>query len=71
MLNDGFPPCALPVLELVAPKLRSGAVVLADNVGQFKADHAEYLEYVRNPANGFCSGLLQMNEGTELSVRVG
>ena len=34
------------------------------------SDHAEYLEYVRDPANGFCSGLLEMNEGTELSVRV-
>jgi predicted O-methyltransferase YrrM len=70
MLNDGFPPYALPVLELVSPQLRTGAVVVADNVGAFKADHAEYLEYVRNPSNGFCSGLLQMNEGTELSVRV-
>jgi hypothetical protein len=45
-------------------------VVVADNVGAFKADHAEYLEYVRDPANGFCSGLLKMNEGTELSVRI-
>jgi predicted O-methyltransferase YrrM len=70
LLNDGFPPYALPVLALVAPRLRPGAVVLADNVGAFKADHANYVEYVRNPANGFCSGLLQMNEGTELSVRV-
>jgi predicted O-methyltransferase YrrM len=70
MLNDGFPPYALPVLELVSPHLRPGAVVVADNVGAFKADHAEYLEYVRDPANGFCSGLLEMNEGTELSVRV-
>jgi predicted O-methyltransferase YrrM len=71
MLNDGFPPYALPVLELVAPRLRPGAVVVADNVGTFKADHVEYLEYVRNPTNGFCSGLLPMNEGTELSVRIG
>lgn len=70
MLNDGFPQYALPVLELVAPQLRPGAVVVADNVGAFKADHAEYLEYVRNPANGFCSGLLKLNEGTELSVRI-
>jgi predicted O-methyltransferase YrrM len=70
MLNDGFPPYALPVLQLVSPHLRPGAVVVADNVGAFKADHAEYLEYVRNPASGFCSGLLKMNEGTELSVRV-
>jgi len=70
MLNDGFPPYALPILELVAPRLRPGAVVVTDNVGAFKADHAEYLEHVRDPTNGFCSGLFPMNEGTELSVRV-
>jgi predicted O-methyltransferase YrrM len=70
MLNDGFPPYALPVLELVAPRLRPGAVVVTDNVGAFRGDHAAYLEYVRNPANGFCSTLLAMNEGTEFSVRV-
>jgi predicted O-methyltransferase YrrM len=70
MLNDGFPPYALPVLELVSPQLRPGAVVVADNVGAFKADHAEYLAHVRDPAHGFCSGLLGMNEGTELSVRL-
>jgi predicted O-methyltransferase YrrM len=70
MLNDGFPPYALPILELVSPQLRLGAVVVADNVGAFKADHAEYLEYVRNPTNGFCSGFLKMNEGSEFSVRV-
>ena len=40
MLNDGFPPYALPVLKLVAPHLRRGAAVVADNVGAFKADHA-------------------------------
>jgi predicted O-methyltransferase YrrM len=70
MLNDGFPPYALPVLELVSPHLRHRAVVVADNVGAFKADHAAYLAYVRDTANGFCSGLLKMNEGTELSVRL-
>lgn len=31
LLNDGFPPYALPVLKLLAPRLRAGAVVVADN----------------------------------------
>ena len=38
--------------------------MVTDNVGAFKADHAEYLEHVRDPTNGFCSGLFPMNEGT-------
>lgn len=71
LLNDGFPPAALPVLQLVAPRLRTGALVVADNVGAFPADHVAYLAWVRDPKNGFRSALLAMNEGTELSVRVG
>ena len=70
MLNDGFPPGALPVLQLIKPKLRRGAIVMADNVGAFPADHRDYLAWTRNPANGFISCGLDLNEGSELSVRV-
>jgi len=69
-LNDGFPRAALPVLRLVAPHLRPGAVVVTDNVGLFPADLADYVAWLRDPANGFRSAELQLNEGTELSVRV-
>jgi hypothetical protein len=44
--------------------------VLADNVGMFRSDHAEYLAFVRDPANGFVSGVLALAEDAELSVRV-
>jgi predicted O-methyltransferase YrrM len=71
MLNDGFPRFQLPVLQLVAPKLTPGGVVIADNVGAFWADHGDYLAWVRDLANGFASTLLPLNEGTKLSVRVG
>lgn len=70
MLNDGFPPGALPVLQLIKPKLRRGAIVMADNVGAFPADHSDYLAWMRNPGNGFISCGLDLNEGSELSVRV-
>lgn len=70
MLNDGFPPGAVPVLRLVQPWLRCGAIVLADNVGAFPADHQEYLVYVRDPLNGFGSCALDLSEGSEMSMRV-
>jgi predicted O-methyltransferase YrrM len=70
LLNDGFPPFMLPVLKLVAPRMRRGAVVISDNVGAFWADHDEYLAWLRDPLHGFQSSLLALNEGTELSVRV-
>ncbi|MBX9627647.1 MAG: class I SAM-dependent methyltransferase [Gemmataceae bacterium] len=70
LLNDGFPPAALDVLKLVAPRLRPGAVVVTDNVGVFKADYAGYTAWVRDPANGFRSGPIGLKNGTEYSVRV-
>lgn len=70
-LNDGFPRAALEVLQRVAPHLREGAVVVTDNVGLFPADYAAYVAWLREPANGFRSAPLKMNEGTELSVRTG
>jgi len=68
MLSDGFPQYALPVLRLVAPKMRRGAIVLNHNASAMKGDHAEYLVFVRNPANGFVSSDITLSG--ELSVRV-
>ncbi|MCD2197903.1 class I SAM-dependent methyltransferase [Actinomycetospora endophytica] len=71
MLNDGFPDAALDVLRLVAPHLRPGAVVITDNVGVMRGDYADYVAWVRHPANGFVSVRLPYKGGTEVSVRVG
>ena len=69
-LCDGFPPGMLPVLRLVAPRIRPGGVVVSDNVGAFWADHTDFLAWLRDPANGFQSAMLALNEGTELSVKL-
>ncbi len=50
--------------------MRAGAVVVSDNAALFPADHRDYVEWVRNPANGFLSTRLALDEGTEFSVRV-
>src|SRR5262249_24626735 len=47
LLIDGAFSLFLPVLKLVEPWLKPGAVVLGEN-----AFEPEYLDYVRNPANG-------------------
>ena len=70
LLVDGFPKLARPVIELVAPQLRKGAIVVCDNVGHFPKALADYLDFVRRPANGFASTLLPMRGGTELSVKL-
>jgi predicted O-methyltransferase YrrM len=69
LLSDGFPPAALEVLKLVAPRMRAGSVVITDNIALFRADYAEYLAYLRDPSNGFTSGRLALKESMEMSVR--
>jgi len=67
--NDGFPRFALPVLQLLAPKMEPGAVTLCGNAALFPADHAEYVAWVRQPENGFVSAPLPMKVGGEFSIR--
>jgi len=67
---DGFAPLYLSVLELVAPQLSPGAVVVADNLFTFRRQLAEYVAYMRDPSNGFLSIPLFLKDGTELSVRL-
>lgn len=69
MLNDGFPLRALDVLKIVAPAMRTGAVVVTDNVGAFRGDYRDYVAYVHDPRNGFASMSLPFRSGTEYSVR--
>jgi predicted O-methyltransferase YrrM len=68
LLSDGFPQYALPVLQLVAPRMRRGAIVLNHNALAMKGDHAGYVAYVRDPANGFVSSEITL--AGELSVRI-
>ncbi len=67
LLNDGAFALYLPVLKLVEPWLRPGAIVLGEN-----AFEPGYLDYVRDPANGYLSQPLPLDEGrgNEFTVRV-
>jgi len=71
MLNDIHPPVALRILKTLAPCLRPGAVTLCGNAALFPADYEEYVRWVRDPENGFCSLQLPMRLAGEISVRTG
>lgn len=68
-LIDSWIPLALPALELLAPRLRNGAIVMCDNVKQFAKEYRDYTDFVRDPTNGFRSMLWPGQGGIELSVR--
>jgi len=67
LLIDGAFSLYLPVLKLVEPWFRTGAVILGEN-----AFAPEYLDYVRNPANLYLSQSLPLDEGrgNEFTVRI-
>jgi predicted O-methyltransferase YrrM len=67
---DGWKELYLDVLKLVSASLLPGAVALADDVNLFPDHVAAYLEYMRDPAHGFVSVMLPMDDGLEYSVRV-
>ena len=67
LLIDGAFALYLPVLRLIEPRLEAGAVILGEN-----AFAPEYLAYVRDPANGYLSQSLPLDEGrgNEFTVRI-
>ena len=69
MLIDIWTPMARPALELVAPCLRDGAVVIADNTAQFPDAYRDYFEFINDPANRFRTMTLPFEGGLEFTVR--
>ena len=50
---DGWKELYVPILELLEPRLSPGTLVVADNTSM--AELVPYLDYVRDPANGYVS----------------
>jgi predicted O-methyltransferase YrrM len=68
MLVDIWTPMARPALEMVAPRLRRGAVVICDNTEQFRDAYREYFEFVEDPANQLRTMTLPFQGGLEFTV---
>ena len=60
---------ARTALEMIAPHLRPGAMVVCDNTRESRADYADYFAFIDDPANGFRTMTLPFSGGLELSVR--
>ena len=70
MLLDIWTPMAAPALERVLPALRRGAVLIADNTEQFRAQYADFFALVNDPKNGFRTLTLPYEGGLELTVKI-
>jgi predicted O-methyltransferase YrrM len=69
VLMDIWTEMARPAIELIAPHLRAGAVVCADNTGGFRAPYAAYFAFIEDPANGLSTMTLPFEGGFEMTVK--
>lgn len=70
VLMDIWTPMARPALERLAPRLRPGALVVADNTAQFREGYADYFAFVLDPRNGLRTLTLPYPGGFELTVKL-
>jgi predicted O-methyltransferase YrrM len=71
VLLDGWKDLYLPIIQMLKPKLRRGALVLGDNIFTFKKGLRPFVEWMQAEANGFRSSTLHISDGFELSLYVG
>jgi predicted O-methyltransferase YrrM len=69
VLLDGWKELYLPIIQLLAPQIRPGGLVLADNLFTFWNALADFRTWIHDPANGFRSLAIAIGDGMECSVR--
>jgi predicted O-methyltransferase YrrM len=71
LLLDIWTPVARATMELVAPRMRPGAVAIVDNTRKRRVEYSDYFAYVNDPTNGFATVTLPFEGGLELSIKLG
>ncbi|HEY2709521.1 MAG TPA: class I SAM-dependent methyltransferase [Caulobacteraceae bacterium] len=66
LLLDGWPALGIEVLRIVEPQLSDGAIVMVDNVAQFRADLRSVLERLSRAP--YRSAMLPFRSGTLVGV---
>lgn len=70
VLLDGWPDLVFEVFKLLEPKLKTGAVIMVDDVEGFAPAMQDYLDYVRSPDNGYISSVVKPDKGMEFTIKV-
>jgi predicted O-methyltransferase YrrM len=69
VLLDGWKDLCLPVLRSLESRLSAGALIVADDINL--PSMRSYLEYVRNPANGYLTVAFTVDDGMEIGCWTG
>ena len=70
MLLDIWTPLVRPAVELIAPHLRTGSVIVCDNTAQFRDSYRDYFDFVDDRKNGLSTMTLPFEGGLEFTVRI-
>jgi predicted O-methyltransferase YrrM len=70
VLMDIWTEMARPAMELVAPCLRPGGVVVADNTESFRESYRFFFDYVADPKNRLSTMTLPFDGGLEMVVKL-
>ena len=68
LFMDGWKDLYLPLLQMLKPKLKRGALVISDNIHTFKKTLKPYETYLSSGENGFESVTLPLPSGVSVSV---
>jgi predicted O-methyltransferase YrrM len=70
VLLDIWTEAVMPAVRNIAPHLRQGAVIIADNSDQSRRGYAAYFDYIADPANRLVTMTLPFEGGLEMTVRI-
>lgn len=70
VLMDIWPEMIGPALARVAPHLRAGAVVVADNTTLFRKGYRPFFDFVADPKNGLRTLTLPFDGGLDFCVKL-
>ncbi|KAI0008950.1 O-methyltransferase [Xylariaceae sp. FL0662B] len=71
LLLDIWSPLSLPTLRLVQPHLRSGSLVVVDNIIAGSAGYQDLVAYLNDPLNGFKGTTVPYAGGLHVVVYIG
>ncbi len=70
VLLDIWTEAVMPAIRNIAPLLRQGAVIIADNSAQSRRGYAAYFDFIADPKNRLRTMTLPFEGGLEMTVRV-
>jgi predicted O-methyltransferase YrrM len=70
LLLDIWTDAVMPAVRHVAPLMRPGAIIVADNTTQARGGYADFFEYVADPGHRLRAMTLPFAGGLEMTVRV-